>query len=124
MPEEKQKNLMTLREFKMWLQGVEEMQPDDWSPDSNQWAKIREKINQLDDTPVQETINNSQSFYPESRYAEPSQLNQTFQSTVAIPPIPPVIAPPPNRAFMTGTGQPAQAPAIDTSNGQYNSLFA
>lgn len=37
-------NTITINEFKMWLQGVEEMQDDNWTPDSKQWARIREKI--------------------------------------------------------------------------------
>ena len=44
MAEEKDPSLITVKEFKMWLQGVEEMQPDGWSPDQRQWAKIRAKI--------------------------------------------------------------------------------
>lgn len=41
---------ITIREFKMWLAGVEEIQPDGWSPDAMQWAKIRERIQMIDDT--------------------------------------------------------------------------
>lgn len=41
---------LSISDFRMWLEGVEEMQPADWSPDANQWAKIREKINCIDDS--------------------------------------------------------------------------
>lgn len=34
----------TLAEFKAWLEGVEEIQPNDWHPDLDQWRMIREKI--------------------------------------------------------------------------------
>ena len=44
MSDEKDPSLITVKEFKMWLQGVEEMQMDDWSPDQRLWAKIRAKI--------------------------------------------------------------------------------
>lgn len=33
--------------FKSWLQGVEDMQEDDWHPNPVQWKKIRNKINLL-----------------------------------------------------------------------------
>lgn len=35
---------ITLRDFKSWLSGVEEMQEDDWSPSTEQWRRIRQKI--------------------------------------------------------------------------------
>lgn len=38
----------TFQDFLMWLQGVEDMQPDGWSPDQRQWEKIREKMRSID----------------------------------------------------------------------------
>lgn len=35
---------MSFQDFLMWLQGVEEMQPEGWSPDQRQWEKIRDKM--------------------------------------------------------------------------------
>ncbi len=35
---------ITLNEFHAWLEGVEELQPDGWSPDADQWELIRNKI--------------------------------------------------------------------------------
>jgi hypothetical protein len=43
---------ITVKEFKMWLEGVEEMQADDWCPSKVQWDKIRAKIRDLDDQVV------------------------------------------------------------------------
>ena len=34
----------TLLEFQAWLQGITEIQPDDWTPDASQWKMIYEKI--------------------------------------------------------------------------------
>lgn len=34
----------TLKEFQAWLEGIEEIQPDDWTPDKAQWDMIRERI--------------------------------------------------------------------------------
>lgn len=36
--------------FKAWLQGVEDMQGDDWCPSLDQWRKIRQKIDLIDGT--------------------------------------------------------------------------
>lgn len=40
---------ITVNEFKNWLSGVTDFQPEDWSPDLNQWKKILAKIEELDD---------------------------------------------------------------------------
>jgi hypothetical protein len=41
------KDEITVREFKMWISGVEEMQEKGWTPNSTQWNKIKTKISQL-----------------------------------------------------------------------------
>lgn len=35
---------ITMAEFKAWLEGVEELQPEGWFPNAEQWKRIREKI--------------------------------------------------------------------------------
>jgi hypothetical protein len=50
---------LTMNEFKMWLTGVEEMQPADWTPDASQWKKIREKLNLVIETQYNSTQYNS-----------------------------------------------------------------
>jgi len=49
---------ITIPEFKAWLDGLSEIQPDDWAPDLNQWKKIRAKIQSLEDfdTPLERQI--------------------------------------------------------------------
>lgn len=44
---------VTVSEFKNWLSGVLDFQPDDWVPNAEQWEKIHNKINQLDDELIQ-----------------------------------------------------------------------
>lgn len=39
---------ISFQEFKAWLQGVEEMQDEGWTPTGVQWQKIKEKLNQID----------------------------------------------------------------------------
>lgn len=34
----------TLAEFKAWLEGIEELQPNNWAPDAGQWKTIRDKM--------------------------------------------------------------------------------
>lgn len=41
------KKKQTLAEFRAWLRGVEELQPEAWAPDATQWNLIREKINNI-----------------------------------------------------------------------------
>jgi len=49
---------ITINEFKMWLEGVEEMQDAEWTPNPTQWKRIREKFNTIGDTPpVQQSAN-------------------------------------------------------------------
>jgi len=37
----------TLAEFRAWLSGVEELQPEDWAPNATQWKTIREKMDHI-----------------------------------------------------------------------------
>ncbi len=45
------KKTISVKEFRMWIQGVEEMQAEEWVPDARQWKLIRAKIDLIDDTP-------------------------------------------------------------------------
>lgn len=46
------KETITVEMFKMWIEGIEEMQEDDWTPSPTQWKRIRQKIDMLEDEPV------------------------------------------------------------------------
>ncbi len=50
--EPNQKKSISLIEFKMWLEGVEEMQENGWTPDARQWLRIRSKIDAIENEPV------------------------------------------------------------------------
>lgn len=39
--------MITLDQFKSWLLGVEDMQPENWTPSNTQWKKIRAKIDEI-----------------------------------------------------------------------------
>jgi len=44
---------LTIPEFKAWLDGLSDIQPEDWAPDLNQWKKIKLKIQSLEDFETQ-----------------------------------------------------------------------
>lgn len=98
--------LITAREFKIWLEGVEEMQDDEWIPSSVQWKKIREKISNIEDTVVPQA--------PTQQYAQPTSFAPAFDLPSAFG----GAAPPSHSVFQGGS-----PPSVDASNG-YSSVFA
>jgi hypothetical protein len=64
---------ITVSEFLMWIEGIEEMSEDDWSPNPSQWKKIRQKINTMVNVPY-----NPQPIvmYRDSANQPPLQSNQ------------------------------------------------
>ena len=115
---------ISMKEFRMWLQGVEEMQADDWVPDARQWQRIREKIDSVDDgQPVVQT--------PAVSAPVQQQPAQTFAPPLPAVPAGPSMMPPPSRMaqgpasgpFAKGN-TPVRTPDIDSSSGKYESSFA
>ena len=138
------RKMISIKEFKMWLEGVEEMQADDWTPDNRQWKRIRDKIDLIreEEPPVRIAresgssgnvhIPGMESVFPPmntnppgpgASEPGPSSLNAAGPTT-----------PQPPRAMATSTksGMPValskgdgqvKTPDIDTSNGKYNSGF-
>jgi hypothetical protein len=128
MSEEKK---ITVKEFKMWLEGVEEMQTEDWIPDARQWARIREKIACISEgeTPVQQpspahagmggSVQSGQVFQtpqlparpagPSMMPAAPRPTNLQLQGPFANPESPQM---------------PVRTPNIDTQGKPYESSFA
>jgi len=51
-------NKITISEFKAWLEGITDLQGDDWSPDPKQWLKIKTKLFSIEgfDLPVERQI--------------------------------------------------------------------
>ena len=120
---------ITIKEFRMWLQGVEEMQDAAWVPNPTQWARIREKINsigeethQLVQQPLQQVappVSPPGNDYP-VRMATPGLL-----SVVPSSPSMPVSGPSHGLFATPETPQmPIRTPNIDTTNGTYQSTFA
>lgn len=128
MADEKKKKL-TVKEFRMWLEGVEEMQPEGWTPNETQWKRIREKIDQVQDTPpaVQEI---PMTFTPAGAPMLPGTMvlppsGNPLESMNIDPSRFPPPSPPPGAPFARADGAPTKTPSIDTSGGQgYKSSFA
>jgi len=75
---------ISMSEFKAWLDGVEEMQPSGWVPNSEQWRTIRDKIETIEIQPnyLAQSVQQFQS-------AEPRRINSSqFVSTTSQRPEP------------------------------------
>ena len=130
----KRQKQVTLSEFKAWLEGVEELQPDGWAPNAEQWDLIRTKIHNIKQEKPPE---------PSQQQQMPSHIQH---SSVNTPPpgiihrddvqVPPSQLPmdaeitPAARAalegktpFTPGPDGKIKTPDIDTSNGPYSTSF-
>ena len=116
------KTTITIKEFRMWLEGVEEMQDDDWVPDAKQWARIRAKI----DSVVESTAPQAMVTYnsqPAPSYGQPAGgYAHEFPSTFDIPPTFPTGPTLPSGASLGGLNL-TKTPDIDTTSGNYQSKF-
>lgn len=119
------RNRMTIQEFRYWLEGVEEMQPDDWSPDSRQWARIREKLETISDSLPTPTL---QLAHRTTDYPDQQSIPERYQGPMqfAAPGLGSGIAPPSTNTLFGNADNPdspARTPNIDTSGGTYNPAF-
>ena len=141
MPKRKpQVKKYTLPEFKAWLEGIEEIQPDDWCPDLDQWKMIREKIAAI----VEQA---PRPVAPPRPAARPMNMPNNPPSALSPPPTAELVQPTP-AGGMTPAAQAALAgklpkgniggklpgelsidtagsktPNIDTRDGNYESNF-
>jgi hypothetical protein len=132
---------ISLRDFKQWLTGVEEMQDDDWSPSVQQWQRIREKIDSIEEQAQAPQFvpraNPSPGYVPgqmpgSPMYGSGQNTNETvIQEQQAdggntYTPAPRRAPPPPpnNPMFNTGgEGARTKTIDIDTSTSDYQSSF-
>ncbi len=122
----RRKQKQTLKEFQAWLQGVEELQPEGWSPDNTQWKLIRDKIDGIIEEKPKEVLVTAPPA-PQNAFA-PSQVVQPRHPTFVSPqvggvPSGPVGMSEEAKSMLSPTGD-AKTPHIDTSDGNVNSSFA
>lgn len=130
MAAKKRKQKQTLREFRAWLEGVEELQPENWSPNRDQWARIRERIDGIKEEPVPAPA--EPAAVQPAATAAPAQNPVMYQQPAMMaPPVPGGVpagqvemTPEARRMLNPGTGAKAKTPDIDTSDGNVESSFA
>ena len=94
---------ITLSEFRAWLQGVEELQPKGWSPNTEQWKLIRDKIDAITESKPQ--VVEQQIVHVQNNGPRPPFQGQPAprpQGPAFIPPAPPVPGGVPADAIVTG----------------------
>lgn len=125
---DKKDKALTVKEFKMWLEGVEEMQADGWTPNDTQWKRIREKINVLiEGQPVyQEMTVPNMGMAPNMPMTVPMPTGNPLEMMNINPAaFQTPSAPPPGAPFGTNSSAPVKTPNVDTSGGKpYKSSFA
>lgn len=136
----KRKKKISLTEFRAWLEGVEELQPEEWHPDSDQWKLIRQKIDNIveEKKTVERVVEQHPRYSPEPPRA-PTPAPVSLPPSSFGPPDGGQFQPPPvemteaAKAALNG-GVPKgmvpdadgklKTPNIDTTDGDYNSGFA
>ena len=112
----KSKAGISLSEFRSWLQGIEDMQDEGWSPDASQWIKIKQKISQIEeDSEVELEVVASTPTRPLSN---PPSIMPTYPGTAMNRPAP-IMQQPPQQFGANGA---TKTPDIDSSNGYTSNL--
>jgi len=135
MAAKKRKQKQTLKEFRAWLEGVEELQPDNWAPNREQWARIRARIDGIKEEPVAKTtpaptpaanITNQPAPAPviQPFYQQPPASLMAPAPASSIPAGEIEISPAARQMLDPGPGGKAKTPDIDTSDGNVESPFA
>lgn len=138
----KKKKKISLLEFKAWLEGVEEMQGNDWIPDTSQWKKIREKINCIvEEAPKPQRSGQNvpqQQQRPSAPPPPPAPVHHNDNGVIpessldeVIPDAQQTYTPMPSGTTIDlGSHAPiakgqerVKTPDVDTSSGKYNSVF-
>lgn len=73
----KKKNEISVSEFKSWIAGIQDMQESGWSPNKQQWEKIRGKIEQLIESEAAEPVQ-----YQQPAYQQPVEQPYQYQQPV------------------------------------------
>lgn len=122
---------ISLNEFRAWLEGVEELQANDWTPSADQWKLIRAKMNNI----VAQKQQSTPAPTPQG-FHTPGRVSPVQELQASLPPLPPLSPPvggippgvggmsPEAKAMMpTQPGGKSVTPNIDTTDGKYQSNF-
>ena len=113
---------ITLRDFNNWLSGLEEIQPDEWAPNKDQWELIRNKIKCIIEEPPVLTPQHP-AYNPQNvqRRAAVAPVQQPMQPVTP----PPAMVPqqPANPSFVQNEKVAAPASNVDSSDGSFDSTF-
>lgn len=117
---------ISINEFKMWLEGVEEMQEEGWVPNPTQWKRIREKLNSVIEN-EQPSVDKQEQYVGVKTKVRNNQQQSTMAPIANVPSalVPPNLppGPPPSALFGSPDGLQARTPSIDTTDGNYKSAF-
>ena len=95
----KKQKKISVKEFKAWIEGIEELQPDGWAPTAEQWKIIRERINMIDDTPS----GTPSAKHPLHQNVPVTNVKHPVTNTrPVVPPPAPQSAPTPSPSLPTG----------------------
>lgn len=114
---------ISVKEFRMWLEGVIEMQDEGWVPDARQWTRILGKIYEIAETKPSSGYQLPQTFNDPIPQPLPQQpVNyQLAPSGLSRIPVGPANL---NGPFAADNGNvPVRTPNIDSSTG-YDTPFA
>lgn len=115
---------ISLEKFKAWLEGVEEMQPEDWHPDAVQWRKIREKIDLINEVKsVAASPVVQRSVQPQIVPVDEFEVIPSATKRLTTIPPPEYGAPRGPVGGFDPNGPPVKTPTIDTSTQPYKSSF-
>ncbi len=98
---------ISLLEFRAWLGGVEELQPNDWVPTGEQWKLIRKKIDTIESQPTA-----GRTYTP----VQPAPTYSRPPTSFIPPPPPPVGGLPLGVVLVPGSSKDAP-PALPTDGG-------
>lgn len=125
---------ISIKEFKTFIEACEFVtDSDEWIPSEKQWKRIRQMINNLEEsgeyektkTPTPQVSPPQQFFQPPS--SNPLESMNIDPSNIPVPSMPNITIPPavipPGRPFASNQGA-VRTPDVDTSHGNYKSTFA
>ena len=122
----------SLKEFRAWLEGMEEMLGDEWVPSKDQWKRIRNKINTIAAVEASVEVPTTNNFFngqPVAPTTGAGRVNQPVRQPVHVPdsnlkPAPVqqqnITGP---RPMSTQDGGMITTPEIDTFHKPYKSAF-